>query len=104
MWNIDINLKPNSNFLKILSLPIWKSIHRHQPSDNKPEARGLILKPIFTIDIVKRKQALKVTCSFLQGTPQNSNYLFAIRYVTKSKNCFGFMKVDRILKIWFLLN
>ncbi len=25
-------------------------------------------------------------------------------YVTKIKNCFGFMRVDQILKVWFLLS
>jgi hypothetical protein len=30
--------------------------------------------------------------------------LYVIRYVTKSKNCSGFMKVDQILKVWSLLS
>ncbi len=29
---------------------------------------------------------------------------YKIRYVTKSKNCSGFMKVDQILKVWSLLS
>jgi hypothetical protein len=31
-------------------------------------------------------------------------FKFYIRYVTKIKNCSGFMRVDQILKVWSLLN
>jgi complement component 1 Q subcomponent-binding protein len=52
--------------------------------DNKQEFGEMKSKPTFEIDIVKGKQTLSFTCSFLQGTPQEGEYndLFGIDEVT----------------------
>jgi serine/threonine protein kinase len=48
------------------------------------------------INLIHRLRWVKVYSFFV-------SILFQNRYVTKSKNCFGFMKVDQILKVWSLL-
>lgn len=50
----------------------------------KQEFGEMKSKPTFEIDIVKGKQTLSFTCSFLQGTPQEGEYndVFGIDEVT----------------------